>query len=75
MNTTIIKDQTASNRKIKRTKFFLFSGAMVFGMTALLKNPLKIFEKGSSPEKSKHTPLSVARHPKSVSRNSKELNG
>ncbi|MDQ3019850.1 MAG: hypothetical protein M3R36_04655 [Bacteroidota bacterium] len=70
----MISNNINKTNKIKRNKFFLYSGAMVFGMLAASKFPFNVFKSNQSSIIKKENSIKIAQNPNSVKRNSRQDN-
>jgi hypothetical protein len=62
------------SNKIKRKKFFLYSGALAFGMFAASKIPFSLFKSNQSEIPNKVSSIKVTQNPNAVKRNSRQEN-
>ncbi len=69
-----MSDKNTNGNKIKRNKFFLYSGAMVFGMFAASKFPFSIFKSAEEAKLNKTGSIKITQNPNAVSRKSREVN-
>ena len=61
------------SRKIERKKFFMYSGAVAFGIFALIKNPFKLLGRNNNQSDDKSEKYSgkikITQNPNAVTRN------
>lgn len=62
------------SNKIKRKKFFLYSGALAFGMFASSKIPFSLFKSNQSETPNKVSSIKVTQNFNAVKRNSRQEN-
>lgn len=62
------------SNKIKRKKFFLYSGALAFGMFAASKIPFNLFKSNQSVVSNKESSIKITQNPNAVKRNSRQEN-
>lgn len=62
------------SNKIKRKKFFFYSGALAFGMFAASKIPFSLFKSNQSVIPSKESSIKITQNPNAVKRNSRQEN-
>lgn len=60
--------------KIKRKKFFLYSGALALGMLAVSKFPFNIFKSNQDTNIRKNSSIKITQNPNAVKRNSRQDN-
>jgi hypothetical protein len=64
----------SENNKIKRKKFFLYSGILAFGMLAASKLPFNLFKSGQTETTDKVSSIKITQNPNAVKRNSRQDN-
>ena len=69
-NTSIEKE----SNKIKRKKFFLYSGALALGMFAASKIPFNLFKSNQNVIPVKESSIKITQNPNAVKRNSRQEN-
>ena len=74
MNNTVIDTNIINTNKIKRKKFFLYSGAIAFGMFAASKFPFNIFSSNQTVNNKKESSIKITQNPNAVKRNSRQEN-
>ncbi|HMS35453.1 MAG TPA: hypothetical protein PKC91_15335 [Ignavibacteria bacterium] len=62
------------NEKIKRKKFFLYSGVLAFGMVAASKFPFNLFNTNQKVITNKESSIKITQNPNAVKRNSRQEN-
>ncbi len=60
--------------KIKRGKFFLYTGVLTLGMAAAFKLPFNIFGSNQTSNTRKNNSIKISQNPNAVKRNSRQEN-